>query len=71
MLNNTSKDTIQVTWLPVVDSTDTQFIAESESAFRVTVTNGEDVHHIQSEHDGLVHFVSVDVQASAKVGVEQ
>jgi hypothetical protein len=66
-----SKDTAQVIWLPVVDSTDTQFIAENDSAFRVTVTNGEDVHHIQSEHDGLVHFVSVDVPATAKVKVEQ
>jgi len=63
---------IQVTWLPIVDDTASQFIAESDHPFNVTVDygNGPDgVQNISSEHDGLVHFVSVDVPGTAKVEV--
>lgn len=61
---------IQVTWLPVVGSTDTQFIAESDSPFGVVVSQGECVQQVGSEHDGLMHFVSIDVPEVARVEVQ-
>lgn len=63
---------IQITWLPVLDDADvSQFIAESDQPFRVTVHNEGDVRQVGSGHDGLVHFVSVDVPLDASVEVVQ
>lgn len=70
---NTREQTIQVTWLPIVDEENaSQLIAESDRPFQVTVDygNGPDgTQQIQSEHDGLVHFVSVEVPSTAEVEV--
>lgn len=64
--------TIQVTWLPVVDGADvSQFIAESESPFGITIKSdtGDVQQQIGSQHDGLVNFVSVDVPLDMSVEV--
>lgn len=61
---------VQTFWYPIVDSTASQLIAESEQPFSVTVVYGpDDAEQVQSSHDGLVHFVSVDVPATARVEV--
>lgn len=64
--------TIQVTWLPILDDTSaSQFIAESESPFEITIKSeaGDTLQQIESQHDGLVNFVSVDVPLDADVEV--
>jgi hypothetical protein len=70
---NTSEQTIQVTWLPIVDEEHaSQLIAESDRPFSITIDygNGPDgAQQVQSEHDGLVHFVSLDIPATAEVEV--
>jgi hypothetical protein len=64
--------TVQVTWLPVLDDADvSQFIAESDSPFGIAIKSdtGDVQQHIESQHDGLVNFVSVDVPLDADVEV--
>jgi hypothetical protein len=63
---------IQVTWNPIVDDeTASHLIAESDGgSFVVTVKHEAGaVEHVESQHDGLVHFVSVDVPLTARVEV--
>jgi hypothetical protein len=68
-MKNTS---VETTWYPIVDSTSSQLIAESDQPFRVTVAYGPgDVEQVQSLHDGVMHFVAVDVPATAKVEVQK
>lgn len=56
---------IQVTWLPIVDDEDaSQLIAESDEPFGITIKSEAGEQHIQSQHDGLVHFVSVSQSLS-------
>ena len=63
---------VTTTWYPIVDSLASQLIAESEQPFNVTVTYGVgDTEQVSSLHDGVVHFVSVDVPATAKVEVTE
>ncbi len=62
---------VHITVQPIVDTTSDQWIAESESPFTVTVVYGSgDTQQVQSSHDGLVHFVAIDVPLSARVEAE-
>jgi hypothetical protein len=63
---------IQVTWLPVLeDANVSQFIAESDRPFGIAIKSdtGHLQQQIESQHDGLVNFVSVDVPLDADVEV--
>lgn len=63
-------DRVQTTWNPIVDTTASQFIAESGQPFSVTVVHGPDnTEQVQSSHDGLTHFVSIEVPATTRVEV--
>jgi len=58
-------------WQPIIDSTSQQYIAESERSFTIKVIYGpDDVQDIESMHDGIIHFVTVDVPPVAHVEVE-
>jgi hypothetical protein len=63
---------VQVTWLPILDDANTsQFIAESDHPFGIAIKSdtGDVQQRIESQHDGLVNFVSVDVPLDADVEV--
>jgi len=63
---------IHVTVQPIIDSTADQWIAESDSPFTVNVIYGPgDIQEVSSLHDGLMHFVSVDVPLTARVEVAE
>ena len=63
---------VTTTWYPIVDDTASQLIAESEQPFNVTVTYGVgDTEQVSSLHDGVVHFVAVDVPVGARVEVTE
>lgn len=70
---STTPQVIQVTWLPIVDDdTASHLIAESDHPFAVTVKHEAGaLQQIPSEHDGIVHFVAVDVPETAEVEVNR
>jgi hypothetical protein len=63
---------VTTTWQPILDSSASQLVAESDSPFSVTVNYGPgDTEQVQSLHDGLVNFVAVDVPTGARVEVTE
>lgn len=61
---------VQESWYPVVGTSVSQLVAESEEAFSLVVNYGaDDVERLSSLHDGLLYFVAVDVPAGASVAL--